>query len=59
MLKVGDRVEFLKDVEFEYGTVAKKGEKDVIYKIDEEGYWLKGKEIYIGQGNENEYLKKV
>ena len=59
MLKVNDRVKLLKDIIFDYGEIAKEGDIDLIYKIDNEGYWLKSKEIYIEHGFENEYLKLI
>lgn len=59
MIKVGDTVELLQDVEFDYGTVAKKGDRSEVYKIDEEGYWLKKFEIYISPEEVKNFLKKV
>lgn len=58
-LEVGCKVELLKDIEFDYGIAARQGEHDSIYKIDDEGYWLKKKEIYIVHGSEREYLKVI
>lgn len=57
--EIGDKVELLKDIEFEYGIVARQGDQDFICNIDEEGYWLKNKEVYISHGYGCGYLKVI
>ena len=57
MFKVNDKVRLLKDIEFDYGIVANKGDICTIYKIDNEGIWLKEILIYIEHGYEKEYLE--
>lgn len=59
MFKIGDNVRILKDIIFDCGRVVEIGETDRIYKIDEEGYWLEKKEIFIIHGHENEYMKII
>ena len=59
MIKVGDNVELLKDIVFDYGKVANKGQIFRVYRINEEGFWLKEIDVFIGHGFENEYLRKV
>lgn len=56
MFKVGDKIVLKKDVVFEYGKVAEKGNKDTIDFIDQEGFWLRDIDIYIEHNYQNEYM---